>query len=170
MSIRVTPGDARFAFGAAAEERLRGRVERALTLARRTGAPALGAVTVPVPPELDLSAAVLAARRPDDRFACLEQPDRDGFALAALGQAMTIEARGPGRFAEVAARARELGRAAFADDPAEDPSGRPPPAPCSWAASRSRTTAAGRRSGRGSPRRASCCRSSRSPGRAARPA
>jgi salicylate biosynthesis isochorismate synthase/menaquinone-specific isochorismate synthase len=126
VSIRVTAGDARFAFGAPAEERLRGRVERALTLARRTGAPALGAVTVPVPPELDLSAALLAARRPDDRFACLEQPDRDGFTLAALGQATTIEARGPGRFAEVAAQARALGRAAFADDPAEDP--RRPPA------------------------------------------
>jgi isochorismate synthase EntC len=126
VSIRVTPGDARFAFGTAAEERLRGRVEQALTLARRTGAPAVGAVTVPVPPELDLSAAVLRARRPDDRFSCLEQPDRDGFALAALGQAMTTEARGPGRFAEVAAQARALGRAAFADDPAEDP--RRPPA------------------------------------------
>ena len=33
--------------------------------------------------------------RPDDRFACLEQPDRDGFALATLGQAVVIEARGP---------------------------------------------------------------------------
>jgi hypothetical protein len=68
----------------------------------------------------------LSALRPDDRFACLEQPDRDGFALAALSQAMTIEARGSERFAEVAGRARELARAALADDPAEDP--RRPPA------------------------------------------
>ena len=40
------------------------------------------AVTVAIPAELDLSAAVLGARRADDRFACLEQPERDGFALA----------------------------------------------------------------------------------------
>jgi salicylate biosynthesis isochorismate synthase/menaquinone-specific isochorismate synthase len=74
-----------------------------------------------------MSAAVLAARRPEDRFACLEQPDRDGFVLAALGQAAVLEAHGPRRFAEVASRARELGRAAVADDPAEDPT-RPPAA------------------------------------------
>ena len=67
------------------------------------------------------------ARRPEDRFACLEQPDRDGFVLAGLGEATTIEARGPGRFAEVAGRARELAREALTDDPAEDPH-RPPAA------------------------------------------
>ena len=79
--------------------------------ARRSGAGALSPRSrCRSPAELDLSAAVLRARRPDDRFSCLEQPDRDGFALAALGQAATIEARGPERFAEVAARARELGR------------------------------------------------------------
>jgi isochorismate synthase len=87
----------------------------------------VAAVTVPIPPELDLSAAVLGARRPGDRYACLEQPDRDGFVLAGLGQAVVLEARGAGRFAEVAAMARELGRAAFADDPADDPT-RPPAA------------------------------------------
>jgi isochorismate synthase len=105
----------------AAAERLHGRVSAAAERARRAGAPALAAVTVPIPAMVDLSAAVLKARHPDDRFSCLEQPERDGFVLAALGQAATIEASGPGRFAEVAARARELGRSAFVDDPAEDP-------------------------------------------------
>jgi salicylate biosynthesis isochorismate synthase/menaquinone-specific isochorismate synthase len=113
--------------GTAAEERLRGRVEQALAHARRSGEAAIAAVTVPIPPELDLSAAVLNARRPDDRYSCLEQPDRDGFVLAGLGQAVTLEARGAGRFGEVSSRARELGRAAFADDPAGDPL-RPPAA------------------------------------------
>ena len=112
---------------APAVERLQAHVAAATGRARRTGAPALAAITVPIPAELDLSAAVLQARRPDDRFSCLEQPDRDGFALAALGQAMAIEARGPGRFAEVATRARELGRSAIADDPGADPL-RPPAA------------------------------------------
>jgi isochorismate synthase len=131
VSVRVTTEGGRFALGAAEEERLRSRVERALAHARRArgAAPgaAIAAITLPIPPELDLSAAVLAARRAEDRFACLEQPDRDRFALATLGQATVLEARGANRFAEVAARARELGRSAFADDPAEDPN-RPPAA------------------------------------------
>jgi isochorismate synthase len=125
-SARGWPHTPEFAVPAAAIERLRAQVAAATERARRSGAPVLAAITVPISPELDLSAAVLAARRPTDRFATLEQPDRDGFTLAALGQATTIEARGPGRFAEVAAQARALGRAAFADDPAEDP--RRPPA------------------------------------------
>jgi isochorismate synthase len=127
VSIRLIHGGAPFALGEAEEERLRDRVERALRDVRRSSKQALAAVTVPIPPELDLSAAVLAARQPEDRYACLEQPDRDGFALAALGQVVTLEASGPERFAEVAATARDLGRTAFADDPADDPS-RPPAA------------------------------------------
>jgi salicylate biosynthesis isochorismate synthase/menaquinone-specific isochorismate synthase len=127
VSVRVATDDRRFALDAGALERLRGHVKRALAHARRTGASAPAAVTVPVAAELDLSAAVLAARRADDRFVCLEQPDRAGFVLAGLGQAAILEAGGPGRFAEVAAAARELGRNAFTDDPAEDAS-RPPAA------------------------------------------
>src|SRR5215207_1658317 len=111
-----------FALTEAAVERLGGRVGAAAERARRAGRPVLAAITVPIPAELDLSAAVLRARRADDRFGCLEQPDRDGFALAALGQAATLEARGPGRFAEVAVRARELGRSALTDDPAKEAS------------------------------------------------
>jgi salicylate biosynthesis isochorismate synthase/menaquinone-specific isochorismate synthase len=127
VSIRVTPGGERFTVEPADAARLRGRVERAVGHARRSAAPVLAAVTVPIPAELDISAAVLAARRPDDRYACLEQPDRDGFALAGLGQAVTLVASGPGRFTDVAATARELVRSAFAGDPAEDPL-RPPAA------------------------------------------
>jgi menaquinone-specific isochorismate synthase len=132
VSVRVTrAGGGGFAGGfaleEAAKERLHERVEGAISHARRGGGAALASITVPVSPELDLSAAVLSARRHSDRFACLEQPDRDGFVLATLGQAAVLEAGGPRRFAEVAARARELGRASFADDPAQDPS-RPPAA------------------------------------------
>ena len=116
-----------FGVSAAAAERLQDRVSAAANRARRGGSAVLAAVTVPVAADIDLSAAVLRARRPTDRFSCLEQPDRDGFVLAGLGQATTIEARGPKRFTEVAARARELARTAFADDPGEDPL-RPPAA------------------------------------------
>jgi salicylate biosynthesis isochorismate synthase/menaquinone-specific isochorismate synthase len=127
VSVRVARDGGRFALGEEVLERLRGRVEQALGQARRSGQGVVASVTVSLPSGLDLSAAVLEARRADDRFACLEQPDRDGFALAALGQAAVIEAHGPERFAETAAAARELGRAAVADDPADDPL-RPPAA------------------------------------------
>jgi salicylate biosynthesis isochorismate synthase/menaquinone-specific isochorismate synthase len=126
--VLVRQGNDRFALAASDVERLRTRAESAIERARGSAGPgALAAVTAPVSPDLDLSAAVLAARRPDDRFACLEQPDRDGFVLAALGQAVEIEARGPQRFAEVSARARDLAAGACADELAQDPD-RPPAA------------------------------------------
>jgi isochorismate synthase len=106
-----------------AERLAEARVRARSTLHRRaeddlSGQPsALASVTVSIDPELDLSAAVLAARNPtSDRFFCFEQPDRDGFVLAGLGQAATLEARGPNRFKAVAAAARELGRRALTDD------------------------------------------------------
>jgi salicylate biosynthesis isochorismate synthase/menaquinone-specific isochorismate synthase len=86
---------------------LRARLERA----------PLASVSLPLPAELDLSAAVLAARRPDDRFFCFEQPDRDGFALAGLGTAAVVEGRGSNRFTSVASRCREIGHDLTFDDP-----------------------------------------------------
>jgi isochorismate synthase len=121
MPTRTVQAPSPFALDPAARERLGAWAARAARLARSDGAPSVAALTVALPADLDLSAAVLAARRPDDRFFCLEQPERGGFALAALGSAALIEARGRSRFTEVAARARELGRRTFADDPAEDP-------------------------------------------------
>jgi menaquinone-specific isochorismate synthase len=77
----------------------------------------LASVTVPIPAELDLSAVVLRARRPDDRFFCFEQPDRDGFALAGLGAAAVVEGRGSTRFSSVAAQCRELAYGLTCDEP-----------------------------------------------------
>jgi hypothetical protein len=56
-------------------------------LARRpAGRRAVVSVTQPV--ELaDPCAAVFASRMAGDRWFCWEQPDRDGFALAAVGSA-----------------------------------------------------------------------------------
>jgi isochorismate synthase len=121
MSFTRAGAQSPFALGADARALLAERVERAAERARRHQAPALAAVTVPLPADLDLSAAVLRARRAGDRFFCFEQPDRDGFALAGLGCAVGLEAHGPARFREVAVRARDLGRGAFVDDPARDP-------------------------------------------------
>jgi len=127
VTSRTRPGSAPFALTDATRELLEARAMRGVHRARREGGPVPVAVTVALDADLDLSAAVLGARRPDDRYACLEQPDRGRFALASLGQAIVLEAEGPGRFHAVAARARELGRRAVADDPAGDPT-RPPAA------------------------------------------
>jgi salicylate biosynthesis isochorismate synthase len=110
-----------FELSAEAREVLAERAQAAVERARKARAPALAALTVPIPAELDASAVVLKARRPDDRYFCFEQPDRDGFVLAGLGCATALEASGPGRFREVAVRARDLGRRADIDDPASDP-------------------------------------------------
>jgi salicylate biosynthesis isochorismate synthase/menaquinone-specific isochorismate synthase len=116
MSFTRTRTPSPFELSSEARETLARRIEQA---ADRT--PALAALTVALPADLDLSAVVMRARRPDDRFFCFEQPDRDGFVLAGLGCAVALESRGPGRFREVAVRARGLGRRAFVDDPGLDP-------------------------------------------------
>jgi len=89
----------------AARTRLRRRAERA----------GIASVTVEVDPGIDLAAAVLAARRPTDRWFCFEQPDRDGYAICGLGQAAVVEASGDDRFGEVADACRRLGRGAEYD-------------------------------------------------------
>jgi salicylate biosynthesis isochorismate synthase/menaquinone-specific isochorismate synthase len=97
------------------------RVTGALRAARRAGRPRLAAVSRPVPAGLDLSAAVLRARREGDRFFCLEQPDRQGFALATLGEAARVEARGADRFRRAAEGCRALGEDARAGEAPDDP-------------------------------------------------
>ena len=106
---------------AAASSLLLDRVERAGRQARRESRSVLASVTVPVPSELDLSAVALDARRRDDRFFCMEQPDRGRTTLAALGQAAVVETSGGARFAEAAAGCRERSRGALATDQADDP-------------------------------------------------
>ena len=75
----------------------------------------IASVSVPVDPGLDLSATVLAARRPDDHYFCFEQPDRDGYAVCGLGAAAIHKGTGPERFAAAAAATRALARGALHD-------------------------------------------------------
>ena len=75
----------------------------------------IASVTVEIDPATDAAAAVLAARRPSDRWFCFEQPDRDGYAVCGLGAAAVVEGSGPDRFASVAAECRRLGRGAEYD-------------------------------------------------------
>ncbi len=127
MTVTTTAAPSPFALDRTQTALLRERTTRAVNRARRDRSAAIASLTTVLPAELDLPAAVFAARRADDRFSCLEQPERDGFALAGLGTAVMLEARGPDRFHETARAARELGRRTIADDPARDP-GRPPAA------------------------------------------
>ena len=118
-AVGLRGGEAPLGLGDAARADLRRRVERAIALARRERRPVLASVTEPLAGAVDVSATVLAARRPDEPAFCFEQPDRDGFALAALGEASAVRAAGADRFARIAAATRELAHGALAD--AADP-------------------------------------------------
>src|SRR6476646_6226504 len=111
---RTTGTAAVGAFGLDPEARRRvgDRLDQAVRRARAEGRVILAAVTLPAVGRLDPSAIGCASRRPGERWFCLEQPDREGFALAALGAVHTLEARGPERFVEVAAAWRSLDAAA----------------------------------------------------------
>jgi isochorismate synthase len=118
MSTRVA--ESPFALGAAEWERLGGRVERAAAVAARTAERALASVTVAIPADIDLAAVVLGSRRPDDRWFCFEQPDRDGYAVCGLGVAALVAADGGARFSATAAACRAYADRIFADDPGAD--------------------------------------------------
>jgi salicylate biosynthesis isochorismate synthase/menaquinone-specific isochorismate synthase len=75
----------------------------------------VASVSAPVAGEVDPTAVVHAARRPGESWFCLEQPDRDGAAVAALGSVRTLEARGDERFEQLASRWRSLCGLALAD-------------------------------------------------------
>jgi isochorismate synthase len=105
------------------------RLGEALAVRRSRGARARAPVIVSVGTRLesaiDPSAIVVASRRADDPWFVLEQPDREGFALAALGSVAELRAQGPERFAELDARWRELAAAARCD-PLDGPIGTGP--------------------------------------------
>jgi salicylate biosynthesis isochorismate synthase len=74
----------------------------------------------------DPSAAVFASRLATDRWFCWEQPDRDGFALAALGSAHEGISRGPARFSDLAADCAQLAGDRVAHEPPDMPAGAGP--------------------------------------------
>ncbi|QEC48862.1 isochorismate synthase [Baekduia soli] len=114
--LPITSGAGGFVLSPDAVDRLERRMAEALRRARRHGE-ALGAITVTVDPATDPTAVVAASRRTGEPWFCLEQPDRDGAALAALGCTVAIEASGADRFTRVAARWRALASRAACDPP-----------------------------------------------------
>src|SRR6476660_3976348 len=124
MSGPRTTGTAVGAFGLdpGARRRVGDRLDQAVRRARAEGRVILAAATLPAAGALDPTAIACASRRAGERWFCLEQPDREGFALATLGAVHTLEARGPERFVEVAAAWRALAADAVTD-PHEGPRG-----------------------------------------------
>ncbi len=117
-SARTNSAEPLLSLGAADFKRLHSRVERAVKRARRHGSRGvLVALTVPVARDVDPSAVALLCRRPGESWFCVEQPERERSAIAALGSVVSLEARGPGRFDELAARWRALAREAVCDPP-----------------------------------------------------
>jgi isochorismate synthase len=125
VAVRTTRDQQPFQLDERGRTRLVQRLGEAARRARRDGERWIASLTVAVPADLDLSAATLAARRPEDRFFCFEQPDRDGYTVAALGTAVGLEASGAARFKRVAEAAREHGRRVVAGDVAIDLGGPP---------------------------------------------
>src|SRR2546426_1079081 len=92
------------------------RVVEALARAAGRGRPVVASVTVELDPGLDVAACVFASRVAEERYFVWEQPERDNFAIGALGSAATIDAtRGADRFASAAAQATEVIRDAVID-------------------------------------------------------
>ena len=112
----VRPASAPFGLRDAERAMILRRLERAVRRARRSGE-ALTGLTFRVDPGTDPSAVAFASRRPGEPWFCLEQPDREAAAVAALGAVRTFEARGEDRFATVARGWRKLAGAAEADAP-----------------------------------------------------
>ena len=111
----TAPGD--FALSTADQERLGRYVGEASERSRRSGRATLAAVTVPLPAGTDPAALAFGSREAGEPWFWVEQPERDGAALAALGCAMALEESGPERFTALAARWRDLAREAACDGP-----------------------------------------------------
>jgi salicylate biosynthesis isochorismate synthase/menaquinone-specific isochorismate synthase len=126
LTTRIEAESGPFRLGDSAWAELEKRVDTALRRARRERRRVIASVTGAVRAELDLAAAVLAARSAGDRFFCLEQPDRDRSTLAGLGEAALVEAGGEQRFRAVADACRELARGAEAPSGVGDPPGAGP--------------------------------------------
>jgi menaquinone-specific isochorismate synthase len=98
------------------EERLHRHLSSAVARARRGGRSVLASITAPLPANADPCAIVCASRRAGEDWFVLEHREHGGAAVAALGAAARLEAGGPGRFAELAARWRTLAAEAVGDD------------------------------------------------------
>ena len=104
------------------ERRLEQRLTLALRRARAVGGPVIASTTTQLEGSVDPTAIAVASHRSGEHRFCLDQPDRGGSALAALGCVRVLEATGEDRFVQVARRWRALSASAVVD-PSQDPPG-----------------------------------------------
>ncbi len=114
-----------FALTDADRERVAAGLALAVRRARRNGSETLAAVSVKLSSEVDPAAVVCASRRVGEQWFVFEQPARGRSALAGLGEAISLQAAGAGRFAAAAARWRALAGAAVVDSAGEPEAGGP---------------------------------------------
>ena len=102
---------------AAQLERLEAKLTAGLRRSRASGAPALVSLTAVSPAVSDPVALVAASRRKDERWFCFEQPNRDRYAIAALGCVRELAAAGGGRFKSIDRAWADLIADTIADEP-----------------------------------------------------
>jgi salicylate biosynthesis isochorismate synthase len=108
-------GDRPFALAAVARERLARRLSAAVERARRSGEQTLATLSLELAGGIDPTGVACASRRPGEPWFVFEQPDRQRFSLAGLGEAIRLQAAGRERFEQVARRWRALAAAAVGD-------------------------------------------------------
>jgi salicylate biosynthesis isochorismate synthase/menaquinone-specific isochorismate synthase len=114
--VRGTVADRGHRFALPDPAVLADRLSRGVRRARRKGECLVG-LTWELAADTDPSGVAFASRRPGEPWFCLEQPDREQRAVAAIGAAAVLEDRGAGRFERVAGRWRALAAGALADPP-----------------------------------------------------
>jgi salicylate biosynthesis isochorismate synthase/menaquinone-specific isochorismate synthase len=86
----------------------------------------VASVTVELDQGTDVAACVFASRGAEERYFVWEQPDREGFAIGALGSAATIDGvRGSDRFSSAAGQASDVMRDAVVDTDLSAPAAGP---------------------------------------------
>ncbi len=121
MGSRVLTSSSAPWLAAKDRERLVRAVGSALRRARADGRPVLFSVSSALEGRRDPSAIVAASRRPGEPWFCFEQPERDRFALAALGSVTELTGAGADRFSRVSRQWRELVARAQAQSPPGPP-------------------------------------------------
>jgi len=107
--------DRPFELTPAEHERLAGRLREAVLRARRSGVQTLAWFSLALDGDVDPTAVACASRRPGEPWFVFEQPDRAHAALAALGEAIGLQASGSARFASVGERWRALSAGAVGE-------------------------------------------------------
>jgi isochorismate synthase len=108
-------GGGQFALTGGEQEQLAFNLRKALKRARRSGEQTLASISLELGAEVDPTEVACASRRAGEPWFAFEQPDHGRASLAGLGEAIGLQASGPGRFEQVTRRWRTLSAAAVGE-------------------------------------------------------